>query len=717
MTAAILEGLNPAQNEAVNHFDGPLLILAGAGTGKTRTITRRVAHLVLNQQVPPGRILAITFTNKAAKEMRNRIAEWVPHTGIWVGTFHATCARMLRQDAEVVGRTRNFSIMDVDDRRKMLRQIIKDQGWDLTVYKPRKIEQFISSWKQKSMGPEAAGEEASLFGLELERAALVYGEYEKQLAKSDGLDFDDLLLKGLELIKRDAVGARRWVDRFEHILVDEYQDTNDLQYNFVKLLSEAHKNLAVCGDPDQSIYRWRGADIGNILRFEQDFPGTRTIRLEQNYRSVGNVLKAAQHVIRNNRSRKEKELFTDREDGPALIMQDAPTEDAEAEAVARTVARWVQEKTPLREIAVFYRTNASSRALEAAFTRVQVPYQVVGGLSFFERREIKDMMAYARLLINPRDEVSALRVINTPPRGIGETSIGRIRAAAQEHEESVLHVLRRDEVRTALRGPAKKGALNFLKVVFDAQDKVESAEMALRTLMDRTGYRRFADSLTATEDVDRGENLDELLAFAAEYDAREGGGLRGFMEEISLLTDVDRWEDEAERISLMTVHAAKGLEFDRVAVVGLEEGLFPHARSFEEDEGLEEERRLFYVALTRAREELSLSHSRMRFRTGFPGPQSPSRFLDELPESVLPDHQFSQDLAEQHFDEDRWEDGEEAEDETLRPGDLVSHRVFGEGTVQRVLGSGINQRLVVLFDETQQERTLLSAYAMLEKLV
>ncbi|NQU49252.1 MAG: UvrD-helicase domain-containing protein [Planctomycetes bacterium] len=716
MTAAILQGLNPAQTEAVNHFDGPLLILAGAGTGKTRTITRRVAHLVSNQAVPPGRILAITFTNKAAKEMRNRIAEWVPDTGLWVGTFHATCARMLRQDAEVVGRTRNFSIMDVDDRRRLLRQIIKDQGWDPMVYKPRKMEQYISLWKQKSMSPQQAGEEASLFGMEEERAALIYEKYEEQLFRQDGLDFDDLLLKGVELIQKDAAGARRWVDRFEHILVDEYQDTNDLQYRFVKILAAAHGNLAVCGDPDQSIYRWRGADIGNILRFEQDFPGTRVIRLEQNYRSVGNVLKAAQHVIKKNRSRKEKDLFTDRELGPPLLLQDGATEDSEAEAAARVVARWVRDGTPLREIAVFYRTNACSRALEAAFTRQQVPYQVVGGLSFFERREIKDMLAYARLLINPRDEISALRVINTPPRGVGDTSIGRIRAAAEEHQESVLQVLRRDEVRNALRGPAKNGALNFLKIVFDAGERVESAEMALRSIMDRTGYRRFAESLTTTEDVDRGENLDELLAFAAEYDAREGGGLSGFMEEISLLTDVDRWADAAERISLMTVHAAKGLEFDRVVIVGLEEGLFPHARSFEEPEGLEEERRLFYVALTRAREELCLSHSRMRFRTGAPGPQAPSRFLDELPEDVLPDHSFSQELAERTFSS-VVDDSEVDDDDELRPGDLVTHRVFGEGTVQRVLGSGINQRLVVLFDNTQQERTLLSAYAMLEKVV
>lgn len=712
MTAVILDGLNQAQNEAVVHKDGPLLILAGAGTGKTRTITRRVAHLVSNLGVPPGRILAITFTNKAAREMRERISEWVPDTGMWVGTFHATCARMLRMDAEVVDRTRNFTIMDVDDRRRLLRQLIKDQGWDPTVYRPRKFEQFISNWKQQSMNPGQAAENASLYGMEEERAALIYEKYEIQLAKQDGLDFDDLLLKGLELVRRDREGARRWVDRFEHILVDEYQDTNDLQYNFVRLLAEAHGNLAVCGDPDQSIYRWRGADIGNILRFEEDFPGTRVIRLERNYRSVGNVLKAAQHVIQNNRSRKQKDLITDREDGEPLRLIEAPSEEDEARDVARVVDRWIESGTPAREVAVFYRTNSCSRSLEAAFTRLQIPYQVVGGLSFFERREVKDLLAYARLVVNPRDEVSALRVLNVPPRGIGETSIGRIRASAEEHQESVLQVLRRDEVRSALRGPAKNGAMKFLNVVFDIGERVDSAEGVLRMAIDRTGYRRFAENLSTTEDVDRGENIDELLAFASEYDEREKGGIRGFMEEISLLTDVDRWAANAERVSLMTVHAAKGLEFDRVAVVGLEEGLFPHARSFEEPEGLEEERRLFYVALTRAREELCLAHSRMRFRTGAPGPQSPSRFLDELPESVLPHFSFSAELSERNFDSTE----DEPADDELRPGDYVRHRDFGDGTVQRVLGVGINQRHVVLFENTGQERTLLSAYAMLERL-
>lgn len=711
MVAVILDGLNRAQHEAVVHEDGPLLILAGAGTGKTRTITRRVAHLVSHLAVPPGRILAITFTNKAAREMRERIAEWVPDAGLWVGTFHATCARMLRMDAEVVGRTRNFTIMDVDDRRRLLRQLIKDQGWDPTVYRPRKFEQFISNWKQQSFDPRQAAENASLYGMEEERAALIYEKYEEQLFKQDGLDFDDLLLKGVELIRKDRDGARRWVDRFEHILVDEYQDTNELQYNFVRMLAAAHNNLAVCGDPDQSIYRWRGADIGNILRFEQDFPGTRVIRLEQNYRSVGNVLKAAQHVIKNNRSRKEKDLVTDREDGEPLRMLEGATEEDEAIDIARVVDRWIDAGTRASEVAVFYRTNACSRSLEAAFTRFQIPYQVVGGLSFFERREVKDLLAYARLVVNPRDEVSALRVLNVPPRGIGETSVGRIRAAAEEHDESVLQVLRREEVRGALRGPAKKGALNFLKIVFDLGEKPESAEAVLRMAIDRTGYRRFAESLAATEDVDRGENIDELLAFAAEYDEREEGGIRGFLEEISLLTDVDRWAAGAERVSLMTVHAAKGLEFDRVAVVGLEEGLFPHARAFEEPEGLEEERRLFYVALTRAREELCLAHSRMRFRTGAPGPQAPSRFLDELPDDVLPDAHFAAELAEREYDESA-----ESADDELRPGDFVRHRVFGDGTVQRVLGSGINRRLVVLFEDTGQERTLLSAYAMLERI-
>ncbi|MCH2101736.1 MAG: UvrD-helicase domain-containing protein, partial [Planctomycetes bacterium] len=473
MVAAILDGLNRAQHEAVVHEGGPLLILAGAGTGKTRTITRRVGYLVSHLGVHPGRILAITFTNKAAREMRERISEWVPEPGLWAGTFHATCARMLRMDAEVVGRTRNFTIMDVDDRRRLLRQLIKDQGWDPTVYRPRKFEQFISNWKQQSFDPRQAADNASLYGMEEERAALIYEKYEEQLFKQDGLDFDDLLLQGVELVRKDRDGARRWADRFEHILVDEYQDTNELQYNFVRMLSAAHNNLAVCGDPDQSIYRWRGADIGNILRFEQDFPGTRVIRLEQNYRSVGNVLKAAQHVIKNNRSRKEKDLVTDREEGGPLRLLEAATEEDEAIDIARTVDRWIEAGTRASEVAVFYRTNACSRSLEAAFARFQIPYQVVGGLSFFERREVKDLLAYARMVVNPRDEVSALRVLNVPPRGIGDTSVGRIRAAAKEHDESVLQVLRREEVRGALRGPAKKGALNFLKVVFDLGEKPE----------------------------------------------------------------------------------------------------------------------------------------------------------------------------------------------------------------------------------------------------
>ncbi len=721
MTAVVTEGLNPAQLEAVTHADGPLLILAGAGTGKTRTITRRVAHLVGDLAVPPGRVLAITFTNKAAREMRHRIAEWVPGTGLWCGTFHATCARMLRIDAERVGRTRDFTILDVEDRRKLLRQLIKDAGWDPTLYRPRRFEQYISHWKQKSMEPAAALEEAALFGLDEERAAHIYAKYEVALARQDNLDFDDLLLKGLQLVRLDATATRRWADKFEHVLVDEYQDTNDLQYQFVRLLSAACGNLAVCGDPDQSIYRWRGADIGNILRFEEDFPGTRVIRLEQNYRSVGNVLKAAQHVIRHNHARKEKDLYTEREDGPPLAMRELPTEDQEAQEVAMAAERWERSGTPRQEIAVFYRTNACSRSLEAAFTRRQIPYQVVGGLSFFERREVKDLLAYARLVVNPRDDVAALRVVNVPPRGIGQTSIDRVRAAAAEFDESVLQVLRRDEVRKALRGPAKKGVLHFLKVVFDAGEFSKSAEQTLRCVIDRSGYRRFADGLSATEDVDRGENIDELLAFAAEYDVREEGGLRGFLEEISLLTDVDRWEEGAERVSLMTVHAAKGLEFDRVAVVGMEEGLFPHARAFEEAEGLEEERRLFYVALTRAREEIFLTHARMRFRTGAPGPQAASRFLDELPPDVLPDVQFHSELREQSFadagdspdDDSLYND----DDGILRPGDLVHHRVFGDGSVQRVLGEGVNQRLVVLFDDSGQERTLLAAYSMLEKIL
>lgn len=731
----LLSGLNPAQQQAVEHVSGPLLILAGAGTGKTRTITRRVAHLVSARGVPASRILAITFTNKAAGEMRHRIAAYVPHTGMWVGTFHATCARMLRIDPEPVGRTRDFTIVDVDDRRKLLRQLIKDQGWDPQVFRPRKFEGMISGWKQRRLGPAHAQEQASMYGMEEERCAIVYGKYETALARQDCLDFDDLLWKGLQLIELDRQVARRWTERFDHVVVDEYQDTNEVQYEMVKALAAHSRNLAVCGDPDQSIYRWRGADISNILSFDKDYPDAMVVRLEQNYRSVGNVLKAAQFVIKNNQSRKEKDLITDREDGPPLGLSDGHDEELEANQVAMRVAGWIRSGTATREVAVFYRTNSCSRSLEAAFTRLQIPYQIVGGLSFFERREIKDLVAFARLAINPRDDVALQRVINVPPRGIGATTLERLRAVANEHEESMLTTIQREEVRAGVRGPAKKGLLKFLSLYDSIRKSLDRAEFALRAILDRSGYRHFAEALDHTEDVDRGQNIDELLAFAHEYDQREDGGLRGFLEEISLLTDTNRWEDEADRVSLMTVHAAKGLEFDRVAVVGLEEGLFPHARSFEDPEGLEEERRLFYVALTRAREELLLSHCRMRFRTGAPGPTTPSRFLEELPEDVLPDFAIGAEMEEvervvlspssrggfggsmlgsdAHAGEAI---AEEEEAEGLAVEDLVVHPVFGEGTITRIQGKGVNARVVVEFDETGEERTLLLAYSMLERL-
>lgn len=709
MSLSILEGLNPEQQRAVEHPGGPLLILAGAGTGKTRTITRRVAHIVQLREVSPQEILAITFTNKAAREMRTRIREWVPDTRMWIGTFHATCARILRMDPEPVGRTRDFTILDEDDRRRLLKNLIKDAGWDPTTIKPRLIGQVLSGWKRRRMNPGHAADEASLYGLAEERAARLYQSYESALAQQNCLDFDDLLLKGLQVIEQDLNGRRFWCGRFRHVLVDEYQDTNEIQYSFVRTLSVEHGNIAVCGDPDQSIYRWRGADIGNILRFDQDFPGAEIIRLERNYRSVSNVLTAAQHVIRHNRSRKEKDLYTNREAGRPLQVRESSDEESEALEVAQQVAAWIREKTSANEIAVFYRTNACSRSLEAAFTRRQIPYQVVGGLSFFERREIKDLLAYGRMAVNPRDDVAVERILNVPPRGIGNTTLGKIRADAYEKQRSLLDSLRQEELRESLGKRAHKSINGFLAIVKHTCDRVDSAESALRSVLDRTGYRRFAESLGDTEDVDRAENIDELLAFATEYDEREGGGLRGFLEEVTLLTDQDRWDERAQRVSLMTVHAAKGLEFDRVVLVGLEEGLFPHARALEDPDGLEEERRLFYVALTRAREELFLSYSRMRFRTGAPGPQTSSRFLDELPEEVLLESAVESELQEQAW-------GQAGHDSGYQPLDMVRHRVFGKGTVVRILGSGINQRLVVRFDKDDSERHLLLAYAPLEKL-
>jgi len=718
MDASILDGLNPEQERAVRHPGGPLLILAGAGTGKTRTITRRVAWHVRVQGVPPGRILAITFTNKAARVMRARIAEWVPRTGIWVGTFHATCARMLRMDPAPVGRSAGFTILDEDDRRRLLKQLVKDAGWDPAVLKPRALGRILSGWKQRRIAPAGAAEEAALYGVSEERAAVLYARYEEKLAAQDSLDFDDLLLKGLQLVQQDAAGARRWAERFDHVLVDEYQDTNEVQYLFVRELSAARGNLSVCGDPDQSIYRWRGADIGNILRFEEDFPGAEVVRLERNYRSVGNVLRAAQEVIRHNRSRKEKDLVTEREDGPPLTFLEAGEEEAEAMLVASKVAGWIAGGTSAGEIAVFYRTNACSRALEAAFTRRKIPYQVVGGLSFFERREIKDLIAYGRTVVNPKDDLAVLRVINVPPRGIGATTLERLRAHAGEFDEPLLAALRRKAVREAFGSRARKALEKFLALHNRLGERVSSAEASLQTVLDRTGYRLFAQAMGDTEDVDRGENIDELLAFAAEYDSREGGGLRGFLEEIALLTDVDRWEEGAQRVSLMTIHTAKGLEFDRLAIVGLEEGLFPHARALEDPDGLEEERRLFYVALTRARLEICLTRARIRFRTGAPGPQAPSRFLEELPRELLEEGGGGRrgPAGRGGGKADSFVLEEPVGPTPFQVRDVVRHRNFGIGTVMQVLGRGLNQRLLVRFEDDGSERQLLLAYAPLEKI-
>lgn len=648
--------------------------------------------------------------------MKNRIAAFVPHTGMWVGTFHAICARMLRIQPEPIGRSRNFSIIDVDDRRKLLRRLIKDAGFDPQIYRPRKFEGIISTWKQNRLSPQDLNDEP-VYGREAEICAQIYAKYEHCLAQQDCLDFDDLLWKGLLLLKHDAQQPQpRWLKMFDHVLVDEYQDTNQVQFEIVSLLSQATKNLAVCGDPDQSIYRWRGADISNILNFERDFPNAKIVRLEQNYRSVANILKAAQNVIEQNQERYEKGLTTVQEDGEPILLCDAYDEEREADMVAMQVARWIDNGTAAKEVAVFYRTNACSRSLEQAFTRLQIPYQMIGGLSFFERKEIKDLISYARLVVNPRDDVAFERIVNIPPRGIGATSVSRLRQQAADNNEPMLTTIKRDDVRAAIRGTAKKGVLKFLSIYDNINQQVTSAEITLRNIVERTGYRRYADKLEATEDVDRLANIDELLAFAAEYDGREEGGIHGFLQEISLLTDTNRWDTTAEKVSLMTIHTAKGLEFDRVAVVANEEGLFPHARSFEDPDGLEEERRLFYVALTRARKEIMLTHAKVRYRTGAPGPTSPSRFLQEIPQDLLPEAAFAAELNDVDVFPSRSSVETDDEGVEIAVGDEVRHPVFGDGCVERIQGVGANARIIVEFYETSEQRTLLMAYSMLDKL-
>jgi DNA helicase-2/ATP-dependent DNA helicase PcrA len=708
-----LADLNPAQREAVVTTEGPLLVIAGAGSGKTRVLTYRVAHLLAAVGAKPNEILAITFTNKAAGEMRERIERAVgPRArAIWILTFHAACGRILRREAERLGYRSNFTIYDQADQVRLVKDCLQELERDPKRFVPRGIHAQISNAKNQLIGPdEYASRVASFYD---QTVADVYQLYQRRLFGSNAVDFDDLLMLTVEVLQRFPEARERWAKTFRYILVDEYQDTNHAQYVLLKLLGSAHKNVMAVGDPDQSIYAFRGADIRNIMEFERDFPGTRIIPLEQNYRSTNTVLQAANHVISHNRERKEKNLWSDLGEGEPVRVVETEDEHAEARFVAAEIVALVEQGYSQSEIAVVYRTNAQSRVLEDVLVRQGVAYQVIGGPRFYERAEIKDAIAYLQVLDNPFDAVSLMRIANKPRRGIGDSSIARLVTFADAQGISLWEALpRADEAGVGAAPQKSVKALHTLLASLMAQAQELPVPELIERMLEQSGYLEALEAERTIEAQGRIENVQELVGVAREWlENAQEPSLSGFLQEISLYSDQDAIRGDGSLVTLMTLHNAKGLEFDAVFILGMEEGIFPHARSIEE-QGIEEERRLAYVGMTRAKQRLTLLHTTSRALYGSRAYNLPSRFLDELPEAGV---------VRERLAPARWDYGRRAEPPPVAPradvpslatGDSVRHSSLGEGVVTGIDAGGV---ITVRFEDGSERRLMLD-YAPLEKL-
>jgi DNA helicase-2/ATP-dependent DNA helicase PcrA len=706
-----LSDLNPAQREAVLTTEGPLLVVAGAGSGKTRVLTYRVAHLISACGVQPNEILAITFTNKAAGEMRDRLEALLGPLvrAIWILTFHAACGRILRREAPRLGYKTNFTIYDQADQVRLTKQCLEELDRDPKRFVPGGVHAQISSAKNQLIGPADYLSRVSSFYDQT--VADVYGLYQKRMHASNAMDFDDLLMLTVEVLERFPEALTRWQKAFRYVLVDEYQDTNHAQYRLLQLLAGKHRNLMVVGDPDQSIYAFRGADIRNILEFERDFPETRVIPLEQNYRSTNTILRAANAVIVNNRERKEKNLWSELGEGLPVHVIEVEDEHAEARFVAAEIAALVEEGYSADEVAVFYRTNAQSRVLEDVLVRQGIAYQVIGGPRFYERAEVKDLIAYLQVLDNPFDAVSLQRIANRPRRGIGDASLARLRAYADGQGISLFEALAYPEEAGIGAAPLKNvSALRTLLVSLQAAAQDLSVPDLIEAVLDRSGYRDALEAERTIEAQGRLENLQELVGVGREYlQQTQEPSLSGFLQEISLYSDQDAIRGEQSLVTLMTIHNAKGLEFKAVFVIGMEEGIFPHIRSIEE-QGVEEERRLAYVGMTRAEERLVLAYATSRSLWGNRTFNLPSRFLDELP---------GEGVVVERLRPASWS-GHGARDVTprenlpdLSTGDSVRHGTLGEGVVVRVEPGGV---VTVRFADDGAERRLMLDYAPLEKI-
>ena len=737
--SAILEGLNPAQYEAVTHTGGPLLVVAGAGSGKTRVLTHRIAHLIEEHGVSPFEILAITFTNKAAGEMRHRVGGLVGPVAesMWVSTFHAACVRILRRDAAYIDYPSRFTIYDQGDAVRLCGYVLRDLNLDHKRFPPRSIHAAISAAKNDSIGAAEYAERAS--NIFERRIAEVFTHYQRRLAAAAAMDFDDLLLRTVELFRNCPEVLDRWRQRFAHVLVDEYQDTNPVQNELVIGLGAESRQVTAVGDADQSIYAFRGADIRNILEFERAFDDVRIVVLEQNYRSTQNILDAANAVIVNNAGRKPKDLWTDRGSGPGIVRYHADDETDEARyVVSEIVRRRDTEHMRLSETAVFYRTNAQSRAVEEQLVKAEIPYRLVGGTRFYDRREVRDAMAYLKTVANPGDEVSVKRALGVPKRGVGATSVAKIDVYAAEHGLTFYEALGHCGA-AGVAGRSAAGIAQFCALIDDAAGLEASAAAVLQELLERSGY---LDELRAEKSVEadgRLENLAELVGVAGEHDT-----LDEFLEAVALVADTDDLADagaDDSAVTLMTLHSAKGLEYPDVYVIGMEDGVFPHIRALGEPHELEEERRLAYVGITRAMRQLTLTHAWSRLLYGSRQYNPPSRFLKEIPDElvqavdgsrVVRSRYYSRSRRERSLDRrsaNRDEIVERALDAGRRPvpspsgadrlglrvGDDVRHAQWGEGVIIDIKGSGDDAEASVSFAEVGQKQLLLS-WAPLEKL-
>ena len=744
-----LAGLNPAQREAVLHFEGPMLVLAGAGSGKTRVLTTRIARLIEHHGVDPSRILAVTFTNKAAGEMRERITRLLGEEpkGMWSGTFHAIGARILRTSAHQVGRTSSFTIYDEDDTLGVVKRIMEREGVSPKQWNPKVIASLISDAKN-ALVPAAEYESLAMDPVS-RAAARVYKQMESMLRAANAVSFDDLLVLPVEIFLKDEKTLARYRDRFQFILVDEYQDTNRAQFQFIKLLGSSHGNVAVVGDDDQSIYGWRGADIRNILDFEKEFPTSRVVRLEENYRSTPDILHVANAAITQNVSRKGKTLRATRGAGEPVTLVAALDERDEADFVVEEVkTRRNQENRGLNEFAVLYRTNAQSRALEDALRRDTIPYRLVGSVRFYDRREIRDLMAYLKLIANPADEEAFRRAIAVPKRGIGDTTVDVLAARAREARVSLSEVAAREELQESLRPAARKTLADFTRLMSSLRERAKdtSVDVLIHELIGEIRYVEYVQAEGPESARDRIENISALIDGAAETVIDDGGEvgltpLDHFLQRAMLVASADALDPSADAVTLMTLHNAKGLEYPVVFLTGLEDGLFPLSQSFDDPPKLEEERRLFYVGITRAKEKLYLSHTEMRRRNGELLPSIKSRFLREIAAANLDERKtlrvtsmgrgaagreggFSGAYpARRTHEVPSWRraapiaEAEASQDEPRYvKGERVRHKLFGEGSIAELSGVGREVKAVIDFDdEAVGRKTIKLAYTTLER--